>query len=182
MLPDVSPRPECALSSRLCTADDWEVWRDLRLRALADAPEAFASTLEREQGFTPAQWRTRVADAGDAEDLAAGPAVLVHAGDVPVGMGGGYRDEPGMLHVVAMWTDPAWRGRGVGRLVLDTLRAWADQRGLSLHLDVEAENHVARRLYESYGFTATGHRRPLRPGSTYSCERLLLTGPDRGAP
>ena len=47
-----------------------------------------------------------------------------------------------------------------------------------LHLDVEASNTGARRLYERYGFEATGHSKPLRPGSTYSCDRMLL--PRRG--
>lgn len=160
----MEPTPTLTLEARVCTVEDWQEWRDMRLRSLTDSPDAFGSTLEREQAFTEADWRGRVT----------GPAVLVRAGGRPVGMGGGFRDEPGMLHVVAMWTDPAWRSRGVGRLVLDTLRAWADERGLRLHLDVEASNTGARRLYERYGFEATGDSRPLRPGSTYSCDRMVL--------
>lgn len=162
------------LAARVLTAEDWRTWRDLRLRSLAESPHAFGSTLEREQAFTDEDWRARVAAWTDPDEEVAGPAVLVAADGVPVGMGGGYRDDPGLLHVVAMWTDPAWRGRGVGWLVLDTLRAWADERGLALHLDVEASNTGARRLYERYGFEATGDSRPLRPGSTYSCERMVL--------
>jgi GNAT superfamily N-acetyltransferase len=168
------PRRVTTLHARVLTADDWPTWRDLRLRSLADSPNAYGSTLEREQAFTEADWRGRVAGWTDPDEQVAGPAVLAHADGTPVGMGGGFRDEPGMLHVVAMWTDPAWRGRGVGRLVLDALRAWADERGLTLHLDVEASNTGARRLYERYGFTATGDSRPLRPGSTYSCDRMVL--------
>ena len=166
--------PTVTLEARVCRVEDWQAWRDLRLRSLADSPHAFGSTLEREQAFTDDEWRGRVAGWTDPDDDVAGPAVLVLAGDEPVGMGGGFHDLPGMLHVVAMWTDPAWRGRGVGRLVLDTLRAWADERALRLHLDVEASNTGARRLYERYGFEATGDSRPLRPGSTYSCDRMVL--------
>ena len=162
------------LAARVLTAADWRTWRDLRLRSLAESPHAFGSTLEREQAFTDEDWRGRVAAWTDPDEEVAGPAVLVAADGVPVGMGGGYRDHPGLLHVVAMWTDPAWRGRGVGSLVLDTLRSWADERGLVLHLDVEASNTGARRLYERYGFEATGDSRPLRPGSTHSCERMVL--------
>lgn len=169
-----TPTPTATLEARVCTVEDWSTWRDLRLRSLADAPHAYGSTLERELAFTEADWRGRVAGWTDPADDVSGPAVLVWAGGEPVGMGGGFHDEPGMLHVVAMWTDPAWRDRGVGRLVLDTLRAWADERGLRLHLDVEASNTGARRLYERYGFTATGDSKPLRPGSMCSCARMVL--------
>ena len=170
----MEPTTTAGLTAQVCTAEEWESWRDLRLRSLADSPHAFGATLERELAFTEADWRGRVTGWRNPADDVAGPAVLVWAGDQPVGMGGGFRDEPGMLHVVAMWTDPEWRGRGVGRLVLDTLRSWADERGLRLHLDVEASNTGARRLYERYGFEATGDSKPLRPGSTYSCDRMVL--------
>lgn len=170
----MEPTSTVSLQARVCTVEDWESWRDLRLRSLVDSPHAYGSTLEREQAFTEQDWRGRVVGWTDPAEAVAGPAVLVHADDEPVGMGGGFRDEPGMLHVVAMWTDPAWRGHGVGRLVLDTLRTWADERGLRLYLDVEASNTSARRLYERYGFEATGDSRPLRSGSTYSCDRMVL--------
>ena len=168
---------------RETTADDWACWRDLRLRALLDTPTAFGSTHEREAAFTEDDWRGRTggpAHAAARGDGSAGPALLAFVGGVPVGMGGGFRDLPGWLHVVAMWTEPAWRGHGAGRAVLEQLKGWSAARGLRVHLDVETTNLGARLLYERAGFVATGETRPLRDGSPYAVERMVLAGPPAG--
>jgi hypothetical protein len=46
---------------RRLRADEHALLRDLRLRALSDAPMAFGSTLAREEAFTPDVWQTRAA-------------------------------------------------------------------------------------------------------------------------
>ena len=147
--------------------EDWAAWRDLRLRALQDSPAAFGSTYARELAFTEHDWRDRL---GDATSV----SVLALAGGTPVGMGAGFSDLPGWLHVVAMWVAPQWRGQRVGHRVLDGIRGWADERGLRLHLDVAQGNPAARSSYLSYGFTPTGETRPIREGATEQVERMVL--------
>ena len=44
-------------SIRRVGPEGWEVVRDLRLRALRDAPAAFESTYEGEQGRSEEEWR-----------------------------------------------------------------------------------------------------------------------------
>ncbi len=155
------------LEVREATATEWTLWRDLRLRALQEAPGAYGSTYDRETAFTESDWTGRL-------DGSAGPAVLAFRGGAPVGMGAGFRDLPGWLHVVAMWTDPAHRGGGVGTAVLAHLAGWAAARDLRIHLDVAVGNPGARAVYERAGFVATGETRPLRDGSTDLVERLVL--------
>ena len=101
-------------------------------------------------------------------------AVVAETAAGPAGLAGGYPDRPGLLHVVAMWVDPAARGRGIAHLLLDAIDGWARERGLRLHLDVATGNAVARRSYERYGFVATGETRPIRDGSADRVERMVL--------
>ena len=149
---------------RLAGGDDWIRWRDVRLRALIDTPEAFASTYPREAAFTRDDWLQRLAP----------PAVLALVDGQPVGLGGGFRTPDDRLQVVAMWVDPAWRRRGLGCRILDLVVAWGRQRGLAVQLDVARSNPVARTAYESYGFVATGQSHPLRDGSTDLVDRMVL--------
>ncbi len=160
---------------RVLGVDDWPVWREIRLRALRDSPSAFGSTYARELAFTAGDWRHRLARAECVSVLA------LDCEGRPVGMGGGYPDLPGFLHVVAMWVDPVVRARGVGRAVLGGIEAWAGERGLRLHLDVNTSNTGARRCYQRYGFTATGETRPLREGSDEVVERMVLADPSPAA-
>lgn len=157
------------LTVRPAGPEDWRTWRDLRLRALRDSPSAFGSTYEREAAFDEAAWRDRLLGRD-------GVTVLAWHSDRAVGMGGGYQDLPGFLHVVAMWTDPAHRGYGVGGAVLSAIETWALVRGLRLHLDVNTANAGARALYERCGYVATGEVRPLREGSSETAERMVLGG------
>ncbi len=139
--------------------DDWEVFRDIRLRSLADSPDAFGSTLAREHAFAEGEWRRRVS----------GPVYVVEdPGPVAVG---GLFDDAGVLHVWGMWTEPAHRGRGHARAILDALIP----PGARAQLDVNVANVGARRVYERYGFVGTGEVGPLRPGSDQRIELMVLT-------
>jgi GNAT superfamily N-acetyltransferase len=60
------------------------------------------------------------------------------------------------LHVDDVVVDPDWRGRGVGRILLEALEARARRRGLrALHLDSFGS---AVPFYEALGFTDMGCR------------------------
>jgi GNAT superfamily N-acetyltransferase len=155
--------------TQVATPGEWEAWRDIRLRSLRHDPDAFGSTHEREAAFDEATWRSRVDGSG-------GPAVLALVEDAPVGMGAGWTYEPGHLMVVAMWTEPSWRGRGVGLQVLDEVVGWAAARDLRPELWVADTNPEARRLYERYGFRPDGETEPLREGSPVTMSRLVLPG------
>ena len=56
--------------------------------------------------------------------------------------------------VKRMFVDPAWRGQGVGRALLETLIAAAHVKGYRiLKLGTLDDMHAAQALYDSLGFT-----------------------------
>jgi GNAT superfamily N-acetyltransferase len=135
---------------------DWELLREVRLRSLADAPEAFGSTHEREAGFDEAEWRDRAASNG---------WFIAVDDDEPVGIAAGYRDPQApaeQRHLVAMWVAPAARGSGVADRLIDAVVGWSRDGGASeLTLGVTDGNERARAVYLRYGFSETDLTFPL---------------------
>ena len=137
---------------------DWEAWRNIRLQALRDAPDAFASTYAEQVKLGEAHWRQRVAGGGTF--LAWIPEVSACE---PAGMAGGYQAAPGTVELISMFVRPQARGRGAGEALIDAVIGWARERdAISVHLWVTETNKHARLLYERCGFSPTGERQPLR--------------------
>ena len=138
---------------------DWRASKQLRLRALADSPSAFSSTLERELTYDDDVWRTRL------ESAATFFAVDDDGAFVGSVTGIDDRHEAGGREVVAMWVAPEWRARGVGGALMDSVLEWARTEGAaSIALWVADGNDRARRLYERCGFVGTGQRDVIREG------------------
>jgi ribosomal-protein-alanine N-acetyltransferase len=63
-------------------------------------------------------------------------------------------------HITTIGVDPAYRGRGLGELLLLALIDEAIRRGANwLTLEVRVSNEVAQALYRKYGFEIHGTRR-----------------------
>ena len=164
-----------AVETRRARAADWEALRQLRLRALAEDPDAFASTLDTEVALPAEVWRQR------AEGGPASATFIARQDGVDVGLAGVFAepDPPGRMHLISMWVDPRHRRQGVALALVDLVVGWAAERRASeLVLWVADQNDPARRLYERLGFRPTGARQPLpsNPGRGESLLRLPLGG------
>lgn len=87
--------------------DGWRLWRELRLAALAEAPDAFGSTLAEWSGAgdTDQRWRARLH--GVALNL------VLLANGVPVGMVSATApDNQGHIELISLWVAPATQGQG----------------------------------------------------------------------
>ena len=137
---------------------EWALFRELRLRALAESPDSFARRFADEQAQPDAHWMRLT----ESVTIPGGQVMLVAEEDGrPLGLAFGLFDKerPKIGHVGGMWVDPAARGLGAGQALLDAAIAWARGRELeSLELWVTEGNGAALRLYERLGFADTGRR------------------------
>lgn len=151
--------------------EDWALLKDVRLRALADSPDAFAITLAESADKPDEVWQERAATPG--------PTYVALADGRAVAMGGAFpADGERTAYVWGMWTAPAARGRGHASRILDELLAWCRGRALEVRLHVTEGNEGARRLYLARGFRPTGAWEPLREGSPLQVEEMRWV-PDR---
>ena len=140
------------LDIQVLTADDWPLWRELRLVALAEAPFAFGSRLADWQGDGDREqrWRDRIGLPGSYN-------VVGLLDGRPVGMASGVpADRAAQVELISMWVSPAARGRGVGEALVEDVTRWARAAGAeSVRLSVMPGNAAARALYERLGFRFT---------------------------
>lgn len=135
---------------RSVAPDDWRLWRDVRLRALKEAPYAFGSVLAAWSGEndTEARWRGRL------ENVPYNAVAIVDG--VPAGQVGAVGPDAGVCELISMWVDPTVRGNGVGERLVASVVEWA--RGAAAHagvLHVKRDNAPAIALYERCGFLVT---------------------------
>ncbi len=167
--------------------EHWALIREVRLRSLAEAPEAFCSRLEDEQLTTEDGWRARPARSHialamlDLQGAAVADVVPGSAADpastAVIGTASGKPDphEPAGSELVGMWVDPQFRRTGAALALIDEIVDWARAGGAaSLALWVAEDNDRARALYEKCGFTLTGQREPMRPGTDQVRMRMEL--------
>ncbi len=82
------------------------------------------------------------------------------AGDALVAVGARVGAAHGRAHLVSICTDPAQRGRGLGRSITASLAAEALASGATgVWLEMYADNEAAARAYRAVGFTELGRYR-----------------------
>lgn len=161
------------LTIRPFQANEWRAYRDLRLRALQEAPDAFCSTFAGARQIPDADWQARLANIQSDRDY---PIAALLA-DQPIAMAWATIDSsyPTHANLFQMWVAPECRGQGVGKQVVQAAIAWAIDRQLqSLHLSVTDGDTPARHLYESLGFVAVGELEPMRSGSGLMLQNMTL--------
>jgi GNAT superfamily N-acetyltransferase len=156
---------------RTIAAGEWPVWRDLRLRALAEAPDAFRPTLE-EESNQPDRWWSELI--GATVEHPRGGLWVAWADDEAVGMLFGRLDEEyTVMEIGAMWVAPDVRRQSVGTGLIEAAIEWARGLGVSVaSLWATEDNTEAVAFYRQRGFQSTEVTNTLRPGSHLTVRKL----------
>ncbi len=154
---------------RPLSADDWQIIKAARLRALRDAPHAFTSSFEREFSFVEPTWRHRATTC---------QWFVATEGNRTVGIAGGvegWSGDPSQRELVGMWVAPSHRRQGVARALLDRVVGWAKSEGAStLSLGVLEDNHGARAAYLGMGLRPTGETMAVPDDPTRTIEVMTV--------
>lgn len=162
-MPELNHHPP--ITVRRLGASDWQLKRDLRLKALQDSPKAFASSYDLEVHRSVEEWQNWPSD---------GAYFAAFDDRKAVGIAGSWMraGEPQVTHLISMWIAPDARGAGIAGLLTTAVAAWArEHKAARMELEVAAGNDTAMRAYLRNGFVAT-KRTPSTPRGTV-LERML---------
>ncbi len=141
---------------RLLGEDEWQVYREVRLAALEDAPEAFVARFEDEASRGEGFWRDRMIRAS---------RIVAEREDKPVGLVGLglHGEDPEAGEVFGLWTSPTVRGQHVARGLVSTAAEKATEDGCRLlYFWAISDQASAVGFASSFGFRPTSKRRPVR--------------------
>lgn len=150
--------------------DEWQVWRKLRLEALAEAPYAFSARLAdwQGEGDNETRWRRRLSDV---------PLnVVAERRRIAIGMVSATAPDPaGSVELIGMWVAPSERGRGISDSLVNEVIEWARERQASrVTLGVAEANKRALALYLRCGFNDVGAT--IGTGTGIVAERRMVRG------
>jgi len=170
--------PDAAeITVALLTPSDVDEYRRVRLRALAEHPEAFRSDAEEEAAKPMRWWQERLAPR--AESQAAFVGAWTAARRLTGTAGLLFETRRKVCHtatIVGMYVMPELAGRGIGARLLDACigLARAEPSIEVLYLTVTSTNTGAIRLYERTGFVAYGlEPRSMRLGDR-AFDKLMM--------
>lgn len=145
------------ITCRRATKNDVALFREVRLKALKESPEAFGSTYEASLQRDVRSWEEQLwatTSGGDRntqfafdDEECIGIAALYREGAAPSG------------EVLMMWVDPSYRGSSAATMLVEELLRWAKGSEFAEVNPVVSESNArAIRFYEKLGFQDTGEK------------------------
>lgn len=168
-------------SIRRIRLGEGSLFREVRLAALKESPEAFGSTYESAMERSGESWCEQ------ADGTAAGKnraTFLIFQNDSPAGLVAVYRVEerPDFGEIIQLWVAPPLRGTGAAVQLTETALEWARASGFShVIAGVLRNNHRSRGLFLKLGFEVSGDPSLVREGQDVLIRKLEVE-PERAPP
>lgn len=155
--------------------EEWQQYRDLRLRALKEEPQAFGSTYEKNAQHPDSFWQERIEDTINKNTQW---LVFAKLNATLVGMMGAFVEkEPDTVHVIAAYVAPEARGKGISKMLMKELikRIIANKIIKKIIVDVNTEQEAAVFLYKNSGFQIVKqYRMVLGDGKEHDISQLQM--------
>jgi len=130
-----------------------DLFKQIRLMALKDAPYAFPSTYDSALQRSAESWREQVEGTALGVNRA---TFIAFSNDVPIGIAALYRDKDKVDsgELLQVWVSPEHRGTTITRDLMDTIFKWAAKNNFrQVTAGVTKANARALRFYVKYGFS-----------------------------
>jgi len=97
--------------------EDWQSYRNLRLRALKEDAQAFGASYQKNFDYPEEEWKRRLQNALDGNDRW---LLFAKENNKLVGMIGAFleEDNPNVAHLTGVFVPKEERGRGISNLLL----------------------------------------------------------------
>lgn len=156
----------------------WQQYRDLRLRALKEEPQAFAATYEENANKPDEYWMKRLEEANEGKTQW---LVFAKQGDKLVGMVGVFvKDKIDTVDIIAVYVAKEARGQGIAKKLMNSIisKIHENKSVKRLLVGVNPEQIPAFNLYKGLGFTIVKKERMIlgdgKEHDSYEMEKLLI--------
>jgi len=132
---------------------EFDLFKQIRLRALKEAPYAFSSTYESALQRSEESWREQADNSAQGSDRA---TFITFSDDAPVGIAALYRveNQTSVGAMLQVWVAPEHRGTGVARDLIDAIFEWAGENNFRMILSRIRDGNIrAQKFYTKYGFS-----------------------------
>jgi GNAT superfamily N-acetyltransferase len=155
-----------AVSVQRIRPQEWQLLRDIRLRSLLDAPEAFGQRYDEAVKDADDDWMSN-ARASSRGNRRAWFFARDDAGTA-VGVVQARRRQPSDCLLFSMWVAPEGRRLGTGSVLVDAVSGWGKAWGARrVVLWVLGANEQAMRFYDRIGFSVLNEGPDAESGRAY---------------
>lgn len=138
---------------------EWKSYKEIRLRALKEDPQAFGAAYEDAVKFDESEWRRRLEN---AENSDRSWLWFAQENQKIVGLIGAYmeKDATNEATIVSVFVPKEERGKGISSLLMDKIISELSAKPYlkKINLTVNKDQVAAVNLYTKFGFVKVGEQ------------------------